>query len=84
MEENQILNSRTKPEPIINTTDHTKSTNRTNVRSEKKYSKRSSNKLLYLLYFFSERTLNAIRFVNSICTIFSLWKKDPPHQTFPS
>ena len=29
-----------------------------NVRSEKKYSKRSSNKLLYLLYFFSERTLS--------------------------
>ena len=28
--------------------------------------------------------LKAIHFVNSVCTIFSLWKQDPPHQTFPS
>ena len=28
--------------------------------------------------------LKAIHFVNSVCRIFSLWKKDPPHQTFPS
>jgi hypothetical protein len=28
--------------------------------------------------------LKAIQFVNSVCTIFSLWKRYPPHQTFPS
>ena len=28
--------------------------------------------------------LRAIHFVNSVCTIFSLEKKDPPYQTFPS
>ena len=28
--------------------------------------------------------LKTICFVNSVYTIFSLWKKDPPHQTFPS
>ena len=27
--------------------------------------------------------LKAIHFVKSVCTIFSLWKQDPPHQTFP-
>ena len=31
-----------------------------------------------------KRLLKAIRFVNSVCTIFSLWKKGPPHQNFPS
>ena len=28
--------------------------------------------------------LKAIHFVNNVCTIFSLKKKDPPRQTFPS
>ena len=31
-----------------------------------------------------KQILKAIHFVNSVCTIFSLWKQDPPHQTFPS
>ena len=35
-------------------------------------------------YTKSKYSLKAIHFVNSVCTIFSLWKKDPPHQTFPS
>ena len=37
-------------------------------------------------YFLSliKTELKAIHFVNSVCTIFSLWKKDHPHQTFPS
>ena len=30
------------------------------------------------------KVVKAIHFVNSVCTIFSLWKKDPPNQTFPS
>ena len=28
--------------------------------------------------------IKARHFVNSACAIFSLWKQDPPHQTFPS
>ena len=31
---------------------------------------------------YSLLVLKAICFVNSFCMIFSLWKQDPPHQTF--
>ena len=43
MEGNQILNSRTKPDPIINTTDHTKSTNRTKMTNHTKRTNRTKN-----------------------------------------
>ena len=36
--------------------------------------------ILYLLKYH----LKAIHFVKSVCTIFSLWKQDPSHQTFQS
>ena len=32
----------------------------------------------------AENLQKAIHFVNSVCTIFSLWNKEPSHQTFPS
>ena len=31
-----------------------------------------------------KKNIKAIRFVNSVCTIFSFWKQGPPHQTFPT
>ena len=46
--------------------------------------KQSTNSNILYYHKILTHMLNAIHFVNSVCTIFSLWKKDPPHQTFPS
>ena len=43
MEGNLILNSRTKPDPIINTTNHTKSTNRTKMTNHTKRTNRTKS-----------------------------------------
>ena len=40
--------------------------------------------LPYIHFTFLHFYLKAIHFVNSVCTIFSLWKQDRSHQTFPS
>ena len=35
-------------------------------------------------FSFLYKCLKPIHFVNSVCTIFIFWKRDPSHQTFPS
>jgi hypothetical protein len=35
-------------------------------------------------FIFRNMLLKLIHFVNSVCTTFTLWKRDPSHQTFPS
>ena len=42
------------------------------------------NKSYSITYIEIDIGVKPIHFVNSVCTIFIFWKRDPSHQTFPS